>query len=199
MIILIELITLGRNREGLKARRQEKAMMAKAQRTDKLKEERAKEQREERRKREKEAQSQERLHAKAAEERLQTIAHEALRDAEVVLQDYNEYVGDRREYVDTLYRDYITPGCDDAPKAPEFFTQLIRPLEIMDTELRQLMNRVYRRCGVVNEWSRIKEIQYEVRQTVLWVNDMECSAMLGLSELIRAYERKELDFMRGLL
>ncbi|KAJ8080969.1 hypothetical protein PM082_017804 [Marasmius tenuissimus] len=207
-----------RNREDLKAWRWEKAYLAQVQRcfvfgmfycielqlkpiirTAKLMEENVRQQRRERVKLEKEARNQERLRAKEVEEHLQIIAHEALRDAEVVFEDYNKYVGDCWQYVDSLYRDYIKPSLGNAPRLPEFFTQSIRPLEIMDKELQQLIDRVYQKCGVVNEWSRIKEIQYEVWQTVLPVDDMECLAMLGLSELIRAYDRKELDFMRGLL
>ncbi|KAK1225916.1 hypothetical protein PQX77_011112 [Marasmius sp. AFHP31] len=186
-----------RNCDALKARRQEKAASAREQvvRAAELKKKQAL--REKHKKLEKESQDQERLRTKAEEEKRRTFIKQAMDNAERISEEHNEFVGDRKTYVEGLYQEYVDSGLNGAPRPPSWFTLSIRPLEIMDGELRQLMDRVYRRVGPVSEWTRIKEIRYEVQQTVLWVNDLECEAMVGLSQLIRAYNHRELGHTRG--
>ncbi|KAK1217898.1 hypothetical protein PQX77_019430 [Marasmius sp. AFHP31] len=190
-----------RNCDELKARRQEKAASARAEvlRAAEVKRKSALGLQEEhkRKKLERETQDQERLRARAEEENRQTFIKQAIDDAQCISNDYNEFVGNRKAYVDGLYHEYINSGLKGAPKDSAWFTQSIRPLEIMDKELRQLIDRVYRRVGPVSEWTRIKEIRFEVQQAVLWVNDLECEAMVGLSQLIGAYNHNELGHMRG--
>ncbi|KAL0057264.1 hypothetical protein AAF712_016101 [Marasmius tenuissimus] len=140
----------GRNCDELKARRQEKAAIAREQQTAELKEKQALDLRKERKKLERESRDQERLRARVEEEKHRTFIKQAMGDAERISEDYNEFVGDRKAYVDGLYHEYVNSGLNGAPRAPAWFTLSIRPLEVMDRELRQLMDCVYRKVGPVS-------------------------------------------------
>ncbi|KAK1215036.1 hypothetical protein PQX77_022368 [Marasmius sp. AFHP31] len=103
-----------RNCDELKARRQEKAASARHQvrRAAELKKKQARQ--EKTKKLERESQDQERLRAKAEEEKRQNFIKQAMDNAERISKEHDEFIVDRKTYVEGLYHEYVNSGLNGA-------------------------------------------------------------------------------------
>ena len=95
-----------------------------------------------------------------------------------------------KEFVESLCVDMMTTG--DLTKAEEYVAAIAPMQRLLD----QYHNDILSAKGIGDEWRQVQSMVREVRQVVIWIDDLQLHAMVDKEELRGVYSEGRLMFQK---